>query len=77
MPTQYDYYEALVEGRWQPEILHNKTEIKGETEFVASYKQGNKIIERKSPWSISQAEGDLLEELKRGTLEGDYFPDRN
>jgi len=71
MPTQHDFYEALREGRWRPEIT--LSEDKGE--FVATYKQGEDTVSKRSKWSTSQAEGDLMEELYNGTLEGKYFPE--
>ena len=70
MPTQHDFYEALLEGRWQPEITLREEK----NEHVAQYKQGDLVVERRSKWSVTQAEGDLMEELRRGALEGDYYP---
>jgi hypothetical protein len=71
MPTQHDWYEALREGRWRPQI--DITETKDG--YEASYKQGETVVTKKSPWSANQAEGDLMEELFEGTLEGKYFPE--
>lgn len=48
---------------------------KNSTEFYAKYNQGDgTVVERTSKWSVSQAEGDLMEELREGALRGDYFP---
>lgn len=74
MPTQHEFYESLLDGRWQPEIKHRVNSTKNETSYVASYVQGDQVVERSSVWSASQAEEDLMEELRRGTLEGDYYP---
>ena len=71
MPTQHEYYEALREGRWRPEI--DLRVVKDG--FSATYTQGETKIEKISKWSPSQAEEDLMEELYNGTLEGKYFPE--
>lgn len=73
MPTEHDFYSALLEGRWQPEI--ELEQIKDT--YVARYRQGETVVERSSPWSANQAEGDLMEEIRRGALEGEYFPIQN
>jgi hypothetical protein len=70
VPTQYDFYEALREGRWKPEIKLSEDK----NEYVAKYTQGDLSVEKRSKWSVTQAEGDLMEELAQGTLEGKYFP---
>lgn len=71
MPTEHDFYEALNDGRWQPELKYSEDD-KG---YKVSYDQGDgTVVEKVSVWSISQAEGDLLEELREGVLEGKYFP---
>lgn len=78
MPTQHDFYEALLEGRWQPEISMGQKGDKNETLFYAEYNQGDgTVVERTSKWSVTQAEGDLMEELREGALRGDYFPLQN
>ena len=72
MPTQHDYYEALREGRWRPEIEIEGDEDKG---YKATYRQGHgEVLTVESPYKW-QVEGDLMEKLSAGVLEGKYFPD--
>jgi hypothetical protein len=74
MPTNHDWYEALNEGRWQPEI---ETGIGGEgnkSYFYARYKQGEEVVEVKSNFDPMDAENNLMQELRQGTLEGKYYP---
>lgn len=71
MTTPNELYEALIDGRWQPEIQLDEKNNK----YVASYKQGEKTISKESEYSAFQAQTDLINELKRGTLEGEYFPE--
>lgn len=70
MTTPNEFYEALLDGRWQPQI-----ELKSENDkYIASYTQGDKVVSRESEHSEFQAQTDLINEIKRGTLEGEYFP---
>lgn len=71
MPTQNDYCEALLDGRWQPELKHSEKN----GEYIVSYKQGETVVERTSKYSFIDAEDNLRAELMRGALEGEYFPE--
>ncbi len=74
MPTNHDWHDALIEGRWRPEI---ETGVSGEAEkphFYARYRQGDEVLETKSPYSPMQAEDDLMSQLRQGTLDGKYYP---
>ena len=75
MPTNNDWYEALLEGRWRPEI---EVGVAGETKnpyFYAKYMQGDKEVKRTSVHGPLQAEDDLMSEIRRGVLEGEYYPE--
>lgn len=75
MPTNGDYYDALLEGRWRPEI---EVGVKGEPkkeEFYARYTQGETVVEETSPWNPAQAEENLMRTLREGVLEGKYYPE--
>ena len=70
MNTNNDFYEALMDGRWQPEVM-----VKAEDDkWVATYAQGETVVSRSSKWSEQEAIDNLRAELLRGTLEGEYFP---
>lgn len=67
-----DFYEALMDGRWQPMFsghYDDKTD-----EYVAQYVQGENVIERRSKWNYNDAENMLHDEIRRGALEGEYYP---
>lgn len=72
MLTQHDYYEALREGRWRPEIEIEGNETEG---YKAKYVQNkDNILEVTSPYR-SQVEDDLMAKLYEGILDGKYYPE--
>lgn len=72
MPTQHDYYDALREGRWRPEITVEGNETDG---YKATYKQNNdESLTVESPYRW-QVEADLMDKLYEGVLDGKYFPE--
>jgi len=75
MATNGDWYEALVEGRWRPEIETGVGEEKGVNYFYARYKQGDEKVETRSIYGPLDAESDCMERIKEGTLEGKFYPE--
>ena len=71
MPTEHDFYEAFIEGRWQPEVETKETP---NGEWVATYTQGEETLSASSKWNEQQALDNLSEKLRNGILEGKYFP---
>lgn len=70
MTTNIDFYDALMDGRWQPEIEL----FEDKNTFGARYVQGDKVVEKTSHFDFQDAQNQLHDELRRGTLEGEYYP---
>ena len=74
MSSNNEFYDALMDGRWQPDINLREEETKSGTEFIAEYVQGELTVRRSSKWNVTDAESQLHDELRRGALEGEYYP---
>ncbi len=70
MTSNNDFYEALMDGRWRPDFELSESK----DGYVAKYVQGDTVVERTSKWSVTDAESQLHDELRRGALEGEYYP---
>lgn len=70
MPTRHDYLEALIEGRWRPNVVVERND----DGFTAKYEQGNYSITKSNPYSEHQAVTDVKAELREGVLSGKYYP---
>jgi hypothetical protein len=70
MPTRHDFLDALMEGRWRPNVEVERSK----DGFTARYVQGDKVIEKSSPYSEFQAVQDVKREIREGVLKGMYYP---